>query len=137
MIEKIILNNIVSIVIHTVFCFITILLFAIAKRFSSNIAIYIPLAITIPLLYIMCGRLFLFNTYNTKNNVLSVAVLAAILITSVAISSRFFNLQITNISFAPLSLFTVRFLPDILGALVYAMFPSVFLYIGIILKRAS
>jgi hypothetical protein len=89
-----------------------------------------------PIFYFLCGRVFLSNTLNNKHNILSVTVLAIVLAIILYLSWSIPSLTLLNSSLLPLSLFTIRFLPDLIGTAIFAFLPSAFLYIGIISKTS-
>ena len=137
MIKQIIMNNIISVLIHTGFCLLSYFLFYILGRYVNSIitfVIYVFSAVAIPLLYFLCGRLLLVTTQNVPYNIYSVAALSVILTVCMFVSWNIPNLFITNASFYPFSLF-LGFLPSFIGTLVLALLPSATFYIGLITQN--
>ena len=140
MTKQIVRNNVVSVAAHLVLCILTIIALGISWSTNNNtdlilkFAVVLLLAIANPLLYFLCGRLFLQNTHNRKSSVLSVAALPVIIVICAIIPTSYMSW--VNAPLAPLSSLIAHSL-DIIGDLVFALLPSAMLCIGMISKKKS
>ena len=138
MLKQIIINNVIAVIIHTVFCCFSYFLLSFIMRYEGSLftsVLFVIVAIAIPILYVLCGRLFLRNTNNITNNVLSVTIVAIVLIVLMFMSMNDGHLMIANYSFVPIAVYTIRFLPTFIAVLIFALLPSITLYIGMITKK--
>ena len=133
--QVIIRNNAVSIIVHTLLCTLTYVLFNVPTPFNHEAILTISffisvlLAILNPWLYFLCGRRFLRNTQDRKQNILSVASLPIFVIIFTIIPNQLLNW--INAPFAILVSF-IGHSVGVTGYLILALLPSAVLYSGMI-----
>jgi len=137
--EKVIVNNIIALGIHIFICLPSFALFIVSlfrKITEMNTVLSTILAIGVPMLYVLCGRLFLRNTHSIKNNLLSVILLVAVIALS---SAKPFSLMCVFM----ISSFGVAFssflyeAPGYVSFPVFIVIPSVTLLLGMITKESD
>ena len=137
MTKQVIKNIVVSTITHIILCVFTRILLAITWSSSNSINlaiifyVHVLLSIINPLLYYLCGRYFMQNTLNRKNNIQSVAILPIIILCA------FIPIGLTDWLIASVSVIAslVAHSVGILGVLLSALFPSIVLYVGIISQK--
>ena len=146
--NKILQNNIVVLLIHIVFCVLTYYLIYALMQLQSPVLeynLFYPMLILPPMLYILCGRLFLHNTKRIIGNILSVSILSMAL--HAIMFLQLFDYRIyyeiltwSNMPFASLFMFVSVRLPwrlEWLSMAIWALFPSVTLYLGLLSKKLT
>ena len=137
--KSIIRNNVISVVVHIVLCVLTFAIYRIswATNKSSSVLIQfwttVLLAIVNPLLYYLCGRNLMHDTYNKKDNIRSVAGLTAVILLCLycPIGPR----DVSNIALAPLA--SLLFHSNALGTFLFALLPSLFLFLGMLMQKRN
>ena len=136
MIKLVITNIITSIVIHAALCCVSYFIINSLARFQGSVfanIFFIGIAIAIPLLYILCGRLFIHNTGTIFYNILSIAVLAIILLIVMSMPSNIVILS--NYSILPITVSMQMIFPEFITFPLAAILPSLLLYVGIIIRK--
>jgi len=147
--SRILINNLIALAIHAGLCLLWYLLLLVLGFFNNYELYYMsfyPTLILTPLLYILCGRLFMKNTESVFNNILSISFLAVILPLSMVFPWWYhYSPQLAlNLPYARFYMFlsnryiavgdSMHRFPEPLAVMIWALLPAVTIYLGLVTK---